>query len=381
MSNTTTWPLPPHSAAKHEILRRYLEVWYAKLASTGAKRRGSQLNYVDAFAGPGVYPGGEPGSPIVALTTLVTHRAFASWANVRFLFYFVEALPDRCASLDEQVKALWSSRKSGCPPNITVRIVNDSFFNTLGDLTEISASRGGAGISVPTFAFVDPFGFKDLPIADLCSLLRTGSCEVLFNFMYNDINRFFTFENEKHRSHLMMLFDFDELPSVAGLDSHERERLLNQQIEQVFRRRGNFEHVRSFQMEGMTNRTLYSLFFATHRIEGLEVMKDVMWKIDPAEGRRFSDRMVDQPSLFEGLPNYGELREIVTQRLSKSKMRIEDLSNFVTTDTNYKASHLKASILKPLENDGTIVVTSSNAKRRKGTFADGCVIALSVKPA
>jgi three-Cys-motif partner protein len=377
VSNTTTWALPDHSAAKHEMLRRYLAAWFAKLASTGARRPRSQLNFIDAFAGPGVYEGGEPGSPIVALTTLVEHRGFDNWSNVKFLFYFVEANVDRYQSLEEQVALLWARRQGGRPSNVSVQIVNKSFFDTVADLTKISESRGGTSFPVPTFAFVDPFGFSDLPIAKLCGLLHTGSCEVLFNFMYNDINRFFTFENEKHRSKLMMLFDYDEFPSVDGLNAHQREDLLNQHIEQVFRQRGSFEYVRSFQMEGMTNRTLYSLFFATHRIEGLEVMKDVMWKIDPVEGRRFSDRLADQPSLFEGQPNYRELTRLVLLRLASSKMTINEMENFVTIDTDFKSTHLRAHVLKPLEREGTIIVTSQNVDRRKGTFAAGCIIALA----
>ena len=95
MPKTTTWKLPAHSAAKHELLRRYLEVWYAKLAWAGARRPGSQLNFIDAFAGPGIFEGGEPGSPIIALNALLNHRSFASWADVRFHFYFVETDVER----------------------------------------------------------------------------------------------------------------------------------------------------------------------------------------------------------------------------------------------------------------------------------------------
>lgn len=377
MPKTTTWALPDHSAAKHEMLRRYLQAWYAKLASTGARRRGSQLNYIDAFAGPGIYDGGEPGSPIVALTTLVDHSAFVNWANVQFFFYFVNKDEETHESLMTQVEALWARREGGCPPNVKVRFELKSFFDTVEELNEISAARGGAVIGLPTFAFVDPFGFSDLPIASLCTLLRTGSCEVLFNFMYNDINRFFTFENEKHRKHLMMLFDFDEFPSVDGLGPTEREALLNQHIEAVFRRRGNFDYVRSFQMEGQTQRTLYSLFFATHRIEGLEIMKDVMWKIDPVEGRRFSDRVSDQLTLFEGEPDYGKLKRLVLERLAISSAKSPVLMDFVTVETDFRSAHLKSNVLKPLENEGVIVVASPNPNRRKGTFPEDCSIALA----
>lgn len=379
MSEPTTWKLPPHSAAKHELLRRYLEAWYAKLASAGVRRPQSQLNFIDMFAGPGIYEGGEPGSPIVALTTLLNHSAFPRWSNVKFLFYFVEKEADRCRSLEQQVEELWASREGGQPTNISVRIENKSFSDTVADLKEISTARGGATFSVPTFAFVDPFGFSDLPLGDLCSLLSRGSCEVLFNFMYNDINRFFTFDNGEHQAKMKLLFDFNVVPSVEGLKPRQREALLNRHIEEVFRRRGKFEYVRSFQMEGKTNRTLYSLFFATHRVEGIGVMKDVMWKIDPVQGRRFSDRLADQPSLFEGLPNYEELKALVLERLATSKAPIVELMDFVTIDTYFKSSHLKKNVLKPLEAAGKITVSSSGS-RRKGSFTEGCTIALAPDP-
>lgn len=379
MPKTTTWELPAHSAAKHELLRRYLEGWYAKLAWAGARRPGSQLNFIDAFAGPGIFDGGEPGSPIIALQALLNHQSFTSWARVQFHFYFVEADVERFRSLTDRVALLWANREDGQPGNVTVQIVNKSFFETVTDLVNISTSKGGTGIPVPTFAFVDPFGFSDLPIADLCSLLRTGSCEVLFNFMYNDINRFFTYENPKHQAHLKLLFDFDEPPSVEGLTALEREEVLNDQIGRVFRQKGDFDYVRSFTMEGLTDRTLYSLFFATHRVEGLEVMKDVMWKIDPAEGRRFSDRLANQPSLFAGSPNFAELRKLVLKRLESSELAIQELMNFVTIDTDFKSSHLKVDVLKPLESEGQIVVRSTNPKRRIGTFAEGCTIALATQ--
>ena len=106
-------------------------------------------------------------------------------------------------------------------------------------------------------------------------------------------------------------------------------------------------------------------------------MKDVMWKIDPVEGRRFSDKLAEQPSLFEGQPNYRELTQKVLQRLAMSETAIGDLEKFVTIETDFKSSHLKANVLKPLEREGKIEVTSARADRRKGTFAEGCTIRLT----
>jgi three-Cys-motif partner protein len=378
LPKTTTWELDPHSRAKHLLLRKYLEVWYAKLASTSSARGGGQLNYIDAFAGPGIYERGEPGSPIVALTTLLNHIGFARWRNVRFLFYFVEADFSRYESLCEQINAVWAARSGGRPANVRVITKHASFYDAIEELSKISEAKGQP-FQVPTFAFVDPFGFKEIPVAKLCSLLRNDRCEVLFNFMYDAVNHWATAPNEKNQEHMRLLLGGDEHLDVEGLAPGDRERILHEIFERMFHEHGNFQYVRRFQMEGLKARTLYSLYFATHSIVGLEVMKDVMWKIDPAEGRRFSDRLVDQPSLFEGQPNYEELKRLVLLRLATSKMAIKELENFVTTGTDFKSSHLKTNVLKPLEHEGQIVVTSTNPQRRKGTFADGCTFALAEK--
>ncbi len=63
-SRDVLWALEPHTAAKHAILRRYLQAWFPIMASANAR-----FLYIDGFAGPGEYSGGEDGSPVIALKT------------------------------------------------------------------------------------------------------------------------------------------------------------------------------------------------------------------------------------------------------------------------------------------------------------------------
>jgi three-Cys-motif partner protein len=65
----TIWEIDLHTQAKHEILRRYLGAWFPILS-----RYSGRIVYIDGFAGPGRYKGGEPGSPLVALDVALTHR-------------------------------------------------------------------------------------------------------------------------------------------------------------------------------------------------------------------------------------------------------------------------------------------------------------------
>jgi hypothetical protein len=64
----TIWKLDPHTVAKHEILRRYLQRWFPILESSHSK-----VIYIDGFCGPGRYEDGEQGSPLVVLDLAVNH--------------------------------------------------------------------------------------------------------------------------------------------------------------------------------------------------------------------------------------------------------------------------------------------------------------------
>ena len=76
------WERKSHTAAKHSILRRYLEAWFPKLAWT------RRVVFIDGFAGPGEYSGGEHGSPIIAMNAALYHKGDLS--ECELLFVFVE---------------------------------------------------------------------------------------------------------------------------------------------------------------------------------------------------------------------------------------------------------------------------------------------------
>jgi three-Cys-motif partner protein len=63
----TIWSITPHTQAKHAILKRYLDAWFPILSRQAAilNRKfgtvnGRRILYIDGFAGPGIYTGGEP---------------------------------------------------------------------------------------------------------------------------------------------------------------------------------------------------------------------------------------------------------------------------------------------------------------------------------
>ena len=86
LQKDTIWPIEPHTSAKHQILRKYLDAWLPILGTYNKR-----VVYVDGFAGPGQYTGGEPGSPIVALQAALTQLGLPLLAR-----FFFRGVPKQC---------------------------------------------------------------------------------------------------------------------------------------------------------------------------------------------------------------------------------------------------------------------------------------------
>lgn len=146
---STIWPLKPHTGAKHAILRRYLQAWFPKLTAYHGR-----VVFVDGFAGPGRYTGGEPGSPLVALDTLMQH-SHADLSNKEVVFIFVEEDKDRHRHLAQEISELQA------PGNLKIQAAHATFEEAMSAVLE----RLGPSSMAPAFIMIDPFGVKGLPLA------------------------------------------------------------------------------------------------------------------------------------------------------------------------------------------------------------------------
>jgi three-Cys-motif partner protein len=170
----TVWELDSHTAAKHGILRRYLQAWLPILS-----RRNERVLYLDGFAGPGRYSAGEPGSPIIALQTAAE---FIPRITGDLSFLFIEADPARYESIQREIGKLT------LPNNFHVQVEHgecDETMNAALDRVDENGQR-----LIPTFAFLDPFGFSHTPLSLIRRIVRHPQCEVLITFIYEEINRF-----------------------------------------------------------------------------------------------------------------------------------------------------------------------------------------------
>ena len=147
---------PPHTAAKHALLRRYLGAWFPIIA-----RWNKRVIYYDAFAGPGEYLGGAPGSPIIALETLLEHTALDTMADTEFVFLYNEQDEGCAEHLRERVAALQAAHQPW-PANIKADVNNTTFIDLTTEILDDIAKKEAK--LAPTFAFVDPVGVKATPM-------------------------------------------------------------------------------------------------------------------------------------------------------------------------------------------------------------------------
>jgi three-Cys-motif partner protein len=118
----TIWPIEPHTSAKHQILRKYLDAWLPILGTYNKR-----IVYIDGFSGPGQYTGGEPGSPIIALEAARTHRANLAG---ELIFLFVEERADRVAHLNSRIATIQ------LPGHFKVQVEQGTFAARLAGLLD-----------------------------------------------------------------------------------------------------------------------------------------------------------------------------------------------------------------------------------------------------
>ena len=352
----TTWSLDPHTARKHEILRRYFEAWLPIMA-----RWNGRVVYIDGFAGPGEYSTGEDGSPVVVLKAARDHT-YPTKAELICLF--VEDNPDRCRHL----KAVLDELTPTLPSRIKWRVVQGKFDEHLTKTFRIKVE--------PTFVFVDPFGFSHTPFKTISNVLKNSRCEVLVNFMYEEVNRFLSVE--KHADDYDELFGTPDWRTVIKLtDPDQRRRAIHDIYLSQLKIAAKYVH--SFAMLNKGNSTDYFLFFATNNLKGLEKMKEAMWKVDDTGSFQFSDHADARGlmSLFSAHPNLVPLREAILKAFKGRQISIEGLHDWVIAETEFLPTHLKRPILAPMEEAGEVSVVNPSAKRRKGTFSDGTILEFS----
>jgi three-Cys-motif partner protein len=358
---TTVWQIEPQTAAKHALLRRYLGAWFPKLGKFNGR-----LLFYDGFAGPGRYTDGEIGSPLIALETLMGHRHLPALKTCEFLFLFNEEDQARASQLESEIEARYPA--SALPSNVKVQVVCDEFDATTRELVALGEEQGKQ--LAPTFAFVDPFGFKGMSIDLLRRLLKSPKCELFILFSFNSLNRWITHPNEQIQNHLYDLFGTIDYEDAADLKGQQRKAFLVNLYEEQIRKIVGLEHVRGIEMVTKEGNS-YFLIYGTRHLSGLRAMKEAMWKLDPSGSYVFNSKDSGQQLLFPAEPDTSKEQEQVKKHFAGQTVAPWQVDDYVVEHTRLASNHVRKLILKPLQARGEIAVANQG---RAGTFPDRVLI-------
>ncbi len=353
MSKSDLIEMFPHTAAKHLLLKRYLDRWFPIL---GKHHR--RINYIDGFAGPGEYSRGEKGSPIIAIESAMAHVERGTLdPSVEVNFIFVEKQNRFADHLRGQLSSL------SPPSQFKINVIDGEFSDVIGgkilDQLEQDSKR-----LAPTFAFVDPFGFSGIPFDLMARILKYPRCEVFINVMVEFINRFLEHPNEAVYQHFPVTFGTDEILEIPGRAGRRVDEILSLYRRQLDK---HAKFVGQFDMRGKKDQQTYSLFFASNDATGFLKMKEANWSLDKVFGSRFSDAYATQSELFEVM-GIECLWDEMQENFHGQTVGMSEVDKFVAEETDFLPSHARKLLKEREKHNDISVIAKDGYKRPKGTF-------------
>ena len=261
---------------KHHFLAGYLESLIFKVASAY-----DEIVYVDGFSGPWKNSGErfEDTSFGIALRALTLAKH--TWANmvdpsqrrqVRMTAHLVEKNKAAFAKLDGLREMF---------PEVTIVAHNDDFTAVAPTIATQIPARAFS------FVLIDPKGWT-VDLKAIAPLIGRNNCEVVFNFMFDFINRFALSEEAAIAGQLDRLTPGRDWRSrIRSLDrqhasttmghrvSDGRKEALVDEFRAALADVGGYPFVSDVDVLKPTkDRTLYFLVYGTRRPKGIEVFRD-----------------------------------------------------------------------------------------------------------
>lgn len=327
------WDLEPATAAKHRLYRRYLDAWWPIMLQPGPRGYRPRVTYVDAFAGPGRYAGGEDGSPLFVLDRLLHHSAVDRMrlSRERVRLIFIEKDRARFEHLASELRGRFGDLNS-----LPVTVVLGH-----GAAAELTLPLLGEARAWdhPILAVFDSWGNVNVPLSPVISrIAHNRSSEVIVTFGPNWFSR----RESEDPDQLDAVFGGRQFWHGTNLGSDPRQRWRAWlALYRAALRRAGFTYQLQFMVVPGTGQPLYLVFGSKHR-SGVIAMKDAMWTVDVSGGIRFEDPRVHGAAPIGQLDLFAEagvvdqeLIELVHQHLTEKPLTtFEELGEWLLLETS-----------------------------------------------
>jgi three-Cys-motif partner protein len=290
------------SYVKHVLLESYLDSLVHKIASAY-----QDFVYVDGFAGPwqSANEKFEDTSFGIALNAL--RRAKASWKQRGREVNMSAFLIEKTKTAYERL-----ARVPARYPDLAVQTFADDFLAVLPKILKDIPRNAFA------FFLIDPKGWH-IPLAKLAPLLARPKSEVIFNFMFDFINRAAGIAEPAVVAGLNELMPDGNWRSTLAAGTEDRKPILVKAFSDNLRKIGNYDFIAETSVLRPTReRTLYCLFYATRHEKGIEVFRDCQVEALKEQSRtragvkvRHKETTTGQGEIFQSFDDMGPNKQLV----------------------------------------------------------------------
>lgn len=352
------------SQIKAEIVADYFWAWANVIigVQTRHPRHAQKIAYIDLFAGPGRYQSGAASTPLMIMERAVADPKIRE----RLVAIFNDKDEGNSKSLEAEIDRIPGIERLKFRPQIST-----------GEVGERLVKEFKSAKLIPTFLFVDPFGYKGLSLQLVNSVLKDWGCDCVFFFNYNRISM--GLGNAFVEEHMDALFGKQRADALRDrfrtrqLQSYERESFIVEEMKQALEEMGG-EYVLPFRFRNAAgNRTTHHLFFVSKHFRGYEIMRDVMYKHSHKDGAvaRFEYNPADArcPSLFEFLRPLGDLEDMLLADCAGITTQLRPLFEKHSKGKGYVMKNYRE-VLCRMEEQGKITMNPPCPPRRRGTIAE-----------
>lgn len=355
------------SEIKAKIVSDYFAAWAKVIISVQKQTgRGDRVAYIDLFAGPGRYQDGSSSTPVLILNRALQDVDLCS----RLVTVFNDKDEQNSRSLQTTINSIEGIDKLKHAPKVYTGEVGDNLVK------QFEQRR-----LVPTFLFVDPFGYKGLSLSLVNSVLKDWGCDCVFFFNYNRISMGIT--NPAVTEHMNVLFGKTRADLIRrqfeshDFKAHEREAFIVQEMQNALHEMGG-RFVLPFRFRNPGNtRTTHHLFFVSKAFRGYSIMRDIMYKhsLQDQGVARFEYNPADARcrSLFEYLRPLEDLEELLLTEFAGKTTGLEHLFEAHSPGRPYVLKNYR-DVLCRMEKEGKISIHPPSPPRKTGTIGKSATI-------
>lgn len=356
------------SEVKARIVQKYFYAW-ANVIMPTAQKNGNRIAYIDLYAGPGRYKDGAASTPLLVLQHAIADPKLRSM----LVTLLNDSDGDKTATLQAEIDKIPGINALKHKPAVSCGEIDEEaekYFNQIN--------------LVPSFSFIDPFGYKGLSLKIIKGVIKDWGCDCVFFFNYNRINA--GIGNQAVAGHMDALFGKERANALRarlpGLSPELREALILEELAAEIKELGGTYVLPLTFRNSSGTRTSHKLVFVSKSFKGYSIMKDIMAKESSTEDQgvpslTYSPADWSMPLLFSLQRPLDQLGVSLLKDFAGQELSFSAIYERHSVDTPYIKKNYKESLTQ-LETEGKVGVRSLKGTRPKGTFADHLLVKFPV---